>query len=478
MDIYTNIDIYFTNIEKFNYDKLLRLFKQYGIEEPYLYDFSVNNDTYMIASKYFESCIYQENINEKQNDLCNNITDKFIRYMKRITSNDENKILYKYTCTKCEDELYLYVFALYFAKNHNGFIYNYFKGDYEDITSIENNISNILLKLDNEKRYERKMSNNFNLCIQKYFSKLITDYGFKYNDFTFTKEFQNNLFLHIKFKFGRGAHHNIYFERYKFIIEILVVDSNNNIIFDSILPESNLSSKKYTFNFNYEEDKDLDLIFEKINKYVIDYVLNVMIYFELKNNLKSKRLSINSIFNNLKKFHFKIDGNEACRFNNGLLEIIKLEQKDGKIVVKAGIKVISGSKYSSSWIYIDLKKFNNNKNWIISSQSFEDINNLIVTFVIPSFSFLNDINVGADFILKYDKDYVPLALYYIRNNCFDKGIVLLNKSLEKYKFSIIKKKEMENLIKSFYNNRYILRDKIIENENLFLMKIGYNKKVI
>lgn len=165
-------------------------------------------------------------------------------------------------------------------------------------------------------------------------------------------------------------------------------------------------------------------------------------------------------------------------FKNGLLEIIKIELKEGKIAVKAGIKVVSGSKYSSSWTYIDLKKFNFNKNWTVVSQSFEDINNLIVTFVIPSFSLISNINVGASYILKYDKDLLPLALYYIRNNNFDLGIQTLNESLEKYKFSIIKKREIENLIKSFHNNRFILRDKIIENENLFLMKIGYNEKVI
>ena len=178
------------------------------------------------------------------------------------------------------------------------------------------------------------------------------------------------------------------------------------------------------------------------------------------------------------EFSFKINENEACRFKNGLLEIIKIELKEGKIAVKAGIKVVSGSKYSSSWTYIDLKKFNFNKNWTMVSQSFEDINNLIVTFVIPSFSLISNINVGASYILKYDKDLLPLALYYIRNNNFDLGIQTLNESLEKYKFSIIKKREIENLIKSFHNNRFILRDKIIENENLFLMKIGYTEKVI
>lgn len=472
-----NIDIYFTNIEKFNYEKLLRLFKQYGIE-PDLYELKFNNNSYMMASKHFKSNIISEEINKEQTELSTNITDKYIRYMSKIIENNNDNFIYKYSCSECDDELYTYIFSLYFAKNHNGFIYNYLKCDYEDITSIENHIANILLKLDNEKRYERKMSNTFDLYIKKYFDKLINDYAFTYNDFTFTKEFNNNLRVEVKFKFGRGAHHNTYFERYKFIIEILVLDNDNNTIYNSILPDTNLSSKKYTYNFSYEEDKELDGIFKKFNKYVIDYILNIMIYFELKSNLKSKRLSINSIFNNLKKFQFKIVGSEACRFNNGLLQIIKLEQKDGKIVVKAGIKVVSGNKYSSSWTYIDLKRFNCNKNWSITSQNFEDINNLIVTFLIPCFSFLNDINIGSSFILKYDKDLVPLALYYIRNNWFDEGIDILNKALDKYKFSIIKKKEIENLIKSFYNNRYILRDKIIENENLFLMKIGYSKKVI
>lgn len=473
-----DIDIYFVDIEKFNYDKLIRLFKQYGIDSPSLKEFNYQDVSYMMGSNNFESYMECEKIGDKQTELSNNITEKFIRYMKRIIENKNNKFVYKYSCMKCDNELYIYIFALYFAKYHSGFIYNSLKKDYEDITAIENSISNILLKLDNEKKYERKMSNAFNECIKKYFGKLVNDYDFKYNAFSFEKKFNNDLLMKINFKFGRFAHHNTYFERYKFIIEILILDRYNNIIFESIIPETNLSNKKYTYNFSYEEDSQLEPIFNNIYKYVIDYILNIMIYFELKNNLKSKRLTVNSIFNNLKKFNFKINENEACRFKNGLLEIIKIELKEGKIAVKAGIKVVSGSKYSSSWTYIDLKKFNFNKNWTMVSQSFEDINNLIVTFVIPSFSLISNINVGASYILKYDKDLLPLALYYIRNNNFDLGIQTLNESLEKYKFSIIKKREIENLIKSFHNNRFILRDKIIENENLFLMKIGYTEKVI
>ena len=34
---------------------------------------------------------------------------------------------------KCDNELYIYIFALYFAKYHSGFIYNSLKKDYEDI---------------------------------------------------------------------------------------------------------------------------------------------------------------------------------------------------------------------------------------------------------------------------------------------------------------------------------------------------------
>ena len=473
-----NIEIYFTNIEEFSYNKCLKLFNQYGIDNPRLCEFIFDDKTYMLGSEIFESYMIKDKLNDETYELSDNITDKFIKYIGKLLKKDKDKTIYKYSCLKCDDELYLYVFALYFAKYHNGFIYNYLKKDYEDLTSIENHIANILLKIDNEKKYERKMSNSFNLCIKKYFDKLVSDYDFKYDNFTFKKIFNNNLCMNVQFKFGRGAHHNSYLEKYKFFIEVSILDSNDNILYLSQIPESNLSSKKYTYNFSYEEEKELDTIFKEINKYVIDYVLNTMIYFELKSNLKSKRLSMNSVFNNLKKFSFKINNEEAYRFRNGLLEIIKIEKKDEKIVVKAGIKVVSGSKYSASWTYIDLKRFNYNKNWDMTSTSFEDINNLIVTFILPVFSFLNDVNVGASYILKYDKDLLPLALYYIRNNHFDEGIDMLCTALEKYKFSIIKKKEIENLIKSFHNNRFILRDKIIENENLFLMKIGYNEKVI
>ena len=315
-----DIDIYFVDIEKFNYDKLIRLFKQYGIDNPSLKEFNYQDVSYMMGSNNFESYMECEKIGDKQTELSNNITEKFIRYMKRIIENKNNKFVYKYSCMKCDNEFYIYIFALYFAKYHSGFIYNSLKKDYEDITAIENSISNILLKLDNEKKYERKMSNAFNECIKKYFGKLVNDYDFKYNDFSFEKKFNNDLLMKINFKFGRFAHHNTYFERYKFIIEILILDRYNNIIFESIIPETNLSNKKYTYNFSYEEDSQLEPIFNNIYKYVIDYILNIMIYFELKNNLKSKRLTVNSIFNNLKKFNFKINENEACRFKNGLLK--------------------------------------------------------------------------------------------------------------------------------------------------------------
>ena len=136
-----DIDIYFVDIEKFNYDKLIRLFKQYGIDNPSLKEFNYQDVSYMMGSNNFESYMECEKIGDKQTELSNNITEKFIRYMKRIIENKNNKFVYKYSCMKCDNEFYIYIFALYFAKYHSGFIYNSLKKDYEDITAIENSIS-------------------------------------------------------------------------------------------------------------------------------------------------------------------------------------------------------------------------------------------------------------------------------------------------------------------------------------------------
>ena len=79
-----DIDIYFVDIEKFNYDKLIRLFKQYGIDNPALKEFNYQDVSYMMGSNNFESYMECEKIGDKQTELSNNITEKFIRYMKRI----------------------------------------------------------------------------------------------------------------------------------------------------------------------------------------------------------------------------------------------------------------------------------------------------------------------------------------------------------------------------------------------------------